>query len=71
MRYGLKFWAFFAKRPGLYRLLSASSNRFLRLMAGKKGRATRLPLAGGWTDHRDMPAPSGKTFMQQWQEQNR
>ncbi|MBS98362.1 MAG: iron-sulfur cluster-binding protein [Oceanospirillaceae bacterium] len=71
VRYGLKFWAFFAKRPGLYRLLSASSNRFLRLMAGKKGRATRLPLAGGWTDHRDMPAPSGKTFMQQWQEQNR
>jgi len=31
----------------------------------------RLPLAGAWTDWRDMPAPTGKTFMQQWQEQKR
>ena len=23
-----------------------------------------LPLAGGWTAHRDFPAPAGKTFME-------
>jgi L-lactate dehydrogenase complex protein LldF len=23
---------------------------------------TNLPFGGGWTAHRDMPAPSGKTF---------
>ena len=70
-RYGLGFWAFFARRPALYRWLAASGNRLLRLLGGKRGRISRLPLAGGWTDYREMPAPSGKTFMQQWQERNR
>lgn len=70
-RWGLGGWAFFAKRPSLYRLLSKGANRALRLMAGKKGRVTKLPLAGGWTDWRDMPAPSGKTFMEQYKQQQR
>ncbi|GGB82882.1 iron-sulfur cluster-binding protein [Marinobacterium zhoushanense] len=67
-RSGIGIWAFFAKRPALYRWLAQSSNLFLRLVGGKRGRVRKLPLAGGWTDYRDMPAPSGKTFMQQWQE---
>lgn len=70
-RWGLGGWAFFAKRPSLYRLLSKGANRAMRLMAGKKGRVTKLPLAGGWTDWRDMPAPSGKTFMEQYKQQQR
>jgi len=70
-RGGIGVWAFFAKRPALYRLLAWSSNLFLRLVGGKRGRIRKLPLAGGWTDFRDMPVPSGKTFMQQWQEQKR
>ncbi|WP_027859438.1 LutB/LldF family L-lactate oxidation iron-sulfur protein [Marinobacterium jannaschii] len=70
-RYGLAGWAFFAKRPTMYRMLSKTSNWFLRTMAGKKGKISKLPLAGGWTDFRDMPAPSGKTFMQQWKEGQR
>lgn len=70
-RYGVKVWAFLARRPALYRWLAAAGNGVLRLLGGKRGRISRLPLAGGWTDHREMPAPSGKTFMQQWQEQNR
>ena len=32
----------------------------------RKGRFARLPLAGGWTDHRDFPAPEGRTFHQLW-----
>jgi len=68
VRYGLGGWSFFARRPRLYRLLSRISNGTLRLLGGKKGRINKLPLAGGWTDWRDMPAPTGKTFMQQWRE---
>jgi L-lactate dehydrogenase complex protein LldF len=71
VRWGIGGWAFFAKRPMLYRWLSRSSNLFLRLMAGKKGRIKKLPLAGGWTDWRDMPAPNGKTFMDQYQAQQK
>ncbi|TCK07414.1 LutB/LldF family L-lactate oxidation iron-sulfur protein [Marinobacterium mangrovicola] len=71
VRSGLSVWSFFATRPKLYRLFASVGNRFLRLKAGKKGRTSKLPLASAWTDHRDMPAPSGKTFMQQWKEQNR
>ncbi|BBB30590.1 LutB/LldF family L-lactate oxidation iron-sulfur protein [Neptunomonas japonica] len=66
VRWGIGGWAFFAKRPTLYRLLSISSNLFLRVMAGKKGHIKKIPLAGGWTDGRDMPAPRGKTFMSQY-----
>jgi len=33
-----------------------------------KGRIRSLPLGGGWTDHRDFPAPSGRTFIEQYRE---
>ncbi|MFC6671803.1 LutB/LldF family L-lactate oxidation iron-sulfur protein [Marinobacterium aestuariivivens] len=71
VRFGLGGWAFFAKRPAAYRLLSRLSNAALRLMARKKGRIRKIPLAGSWTDWRDMPAPTGRTFMQQWNEKQR
>ena len=32
------------------------------LLGRKHGRFRKLPLAGGWTDGRDMPAPEGDTF---------
>jgi L-lactate dehydrogenase complex protein LldF len=31
-----------------------------------KGRFAALPLAKGWTDYRDLPAPQGDTFQAQW-----
>jgi L-lactate dehydrogenase complex protein LldF len=62
-RYGLAFWAFFARRPGLYRLATRIGMRALGLLGGRRGRFASLPLAGGWTKHRDMPAPAGRTFM--------
>ena len=65
-RYGLKFWAFFAARPALYRLGVSAAMFGLRLLAGKKRRLSSLPLGKGWTEHRDFPAPEGKTFMAQW-----
>ena len=68
-RWGLKIWAWFAKRPKLYALGASVAMRALALSAGRKGRLTTLPLAGGWTKYRDLAAPEGKTFQHQWQEQ--
>ena len=49
LRYGLGFWAFFAKRPALYRLATEIAARALHLMSRGKGRFSRAPLARGWT----------------------
>lgn len=68
-RWGIEIWAFFAKRPRLYRLVSALSVRLLRLMARGQGRIKKLPFLGGWTAVRDLPAPQGSTFMEQWKKQ--
>ena len=43
----------------------------MRSFAGKKPMINRLPLAGGWTGTRDFPAPSGKTFMEQYKQQQK
>ncbi|WP_210398194.1 LutB/LldF family L-lactate oxidation iron-sulfur protein [Motiliproteus sediminis] len=65
-RFGLGTWAWFARRPGLYRWVSRSSSWFLKRLGGKQGRIRSLPLGKGWTAWRDMPAPQGSTFMDQW-----
>lgn len=67
-RYGLKFWAFFARRPALYRMATNIAIPLLSLVSGRRHRFRRLPLAGGWTKHRDFPAPENRTFMQQWRD---
>ena len=69
-RYGLKLWAFFAKRPALYRTLAAIGIPLLSLFGGRSGRFGYFPFAGGWTRHRDMPAPESRTFMQQLRERD-
>ena len=66
MRYGIGFWAFFARHPRLYRFATRIAARALANRAIDRGRFTSVPLAGGWTAHRDFPAPEGKTFMEQW-----
>ncbi|MCR4265587.1 LutB/LldF family L-lactate oxidation iron-sulfur protein [Nitratireductor sp. ZSWI3] len=67
-RFGLGLWAFFARRPRLYRLATALTIPVLAGLAGSRGRFRSLPLAGGWTRHRDLPAPETRTFMQQWRD---
>jgi L-lactate dehydrogenase complex protein LldF len=62
-RYGIRFWAFFATRPKLYRLATRIAMMVLGMAGKRKGRFVSLPLTGGWTMHRDMPAPAGPTFM--------
>jgi L-lactate dehydrogenase complex protein LldF len=66
VRAGLSFWAFFARRPRLYGFATDLAARVLALMSGTRGRFRWLPLARGWTDRRDFPAPQGATFQAQW-----
>jgi L-lactate dehydrogenase complex protein LldF len=61
-------WAYFAKRPRLYRFATHWAARVLKLMGGHEKLIHALPGAGGWTDNRDMPAPSGKTFTELYRE---
>jgi L-lactate dehydrogenase complex protein LldF len=71
VRGGLRFWAFFAKRPGLYGFATALAARALALFGRSRGRFRWLPLASGWTGHRDFPAPQGGTFRAQWKRRRR
>ncbi len=61
-RLGLKLWSALATRPAVYRLFTRWGVGALRIMARGRGSLARLPLAGGWTQSRDMPAPAGRTF---------
>ena len=65
-RAGLGLWAFLAKRPGLYRLATRIGGFMLGRLAAGRGRIARLPFGDGWTKHRDLPAPEGASFMDQW-----
>lgn len=69
-RAGLALWAFLARRPALYRPLTALGIRLLALFGGG-GRFRSLPLAGGWTGSRDLAAPEGGTFLSQWKQGRR
>ncbi len=61
-RAGLRAWSWLASRPALYALATRIGVRLLSWMGGRDRLIHRLPLGGGWTDARDMPAPAGKTF---------
>jgi L-lactate dehydrogenase complex protein LldF len=66
-RWGLGVWAYFAKRPKLYQFVTGLAMRVLgRAGMVRGGSFESLPLAGGWTRHRELPAPEGRTFQQQW-----
>lgn len=66
-RLGIRAWAFFARRPRLYRFATRIAMRALgRAGSVRGGRFESLPLASGWTRGRDMPAPEGRTFMDRW-----
>ncbi|HYN37825.1 MAG TPA: lactate utilization protein B, partial [Rhodospirillales bacterium] len=69
IRWGLAAWAFMAQRPALYRLAMRIGVGALGMLGGRRGRFRALPLASGWTDARDLPAPQGQTFQQMWSAQ--
>jgi L-lactate dehydrogenase complex protein LldF len=64
IRTNLALWAWVARRPGLYRLATRAAVGALGLLGRGRGAFRSLPLAGGWTRGRDLPAPEpGGTFM--------
>jgi L-lactate dehydrogenase complex protein LldF len=77
--WGLALWRWAAQRPAIYAMLAKVGARVLATMATKHDGGKRLihalPMGGGWTDGRDMPAPTGtngKTFRELYQaRQNR
>ncbi len=70
-RWAVQGWAWMAMRPRLYRLAAGLANQALRLWAGPRSMIAKLPLASGWTDSRDLPAPIGPTFMEQYRRRQR
>lgn len=70
-RAALAVWGFVAARPALYSAASRVAVRALALMAGDRKRLRSMPLAGGWTDTRDLMAPSGKTFRELYKARRR
>lgn len=70
-RWGLGIWAFLARRPKLYHRATRLAARVLANLGHARGRLSSAPFAGGWTAHRDLPAPQGKTFQQMWKERQR
>jgi L-lactate dehydrogenase complex protein LldF len=71
MRTNLALWAYFARRPGLYRLATRAAAWTLGLLGRKHGRFHKLPFAAGWTGGRDFPAPEGDTFFARYAREQR
>jgi L-lactate dehydrogenase complex protein LldF len=65
-RWAIRAWAFAARRPSLYRFGARGAIWLLHAFGARQGRFKSLPLAGGWTQGRDLPAPQGGTFHAQW-----
>jgi L-lactate dehydrogenase complex protein LldF len=65
-RWGLRLWGALASRPALYRRLTGIGVAILGRMGRRHGRFANLPLAKGWTQGREMPAPQGRTFQAMW-----
>jgi L-lactate dehydrogenase complex protein LldF len=66
IRLALQAWAWVAKRATLYHALMRIGIPLLSAFGRRRGALGWLPLAGGWTDTRDLPAPQGSTFQQAW-----
>ncbi len=66
MRSGLKSWAYLVRHPRLYQLATRIGVAAMGVLGRRRGRFRKVPLAGGWTSSRDLPAPQGQTFQQLW-----
>jgi L-lactate dehydrogenase complex protein LldF len=70
-RHGLARWGWAAQQPALYALGTRIAVRFMKWMGGAEKLIHRLPLASGWSDGRDFPAPAGKTFRELYKERRK
>ncbi len=67
-RVAVRGWSWLAGHPQLYAIATRIGVRMLRAMAKNDSMIHRLPLGAGWTDGRDMPTPSGRTFRDLYRE---
>ncbi len=65
-RLGLVMWSWSAQRPGLYAMMTKVGARLLAWKGGSDKLIHNLPLGGGWTSGRDLPAPEGTTFREMY-----
>ncbi|MEG1833106.1 MAG: LutB/LldF family L-lactate oxidation iron-sulfur protein [Burkholderiaceae bacterium] len=70
-RFALRAWGFVAMHPALYSVISRLAVRVLAAMGGHRKRLRSWSLVSGWTDTRDLPAPSGKTFRELYRARRR
>ncbi|HVZ10353.1 lactate utilization protein B [Rhodopila sp.] len=70
-RANLGLWAWFARRPRLYRWVTRAAAFGLGAVGRRRGRLGWLPMAGGWTKGRDLPAPEGDTFFARYAREQR
>ena len=61
-RLALGAWSWLARHPVLYGWMARAGARMLAAMGGARKLIHNLPLGGGWTAGRDLPAPQGRTF---------
>lgn len=71
VRFTLALWASLVKHPRLYHRFTAIVAGVLGKLGQHRGRFRALPLAGGWTQARDLPAPAARTFHSSWKRQHR
>jgi L-lactate dehydrogenase complex protein LldF len=71
IRSGLNLWAWFAKRPQAYRIAARLGVGLMGWLGRKKGVFKSFPGAAGWTVGRDLPVPSGRTFMDEYARRQR
>jgi L-lactate dehydrogenase complex protein LldF len=57
--------------PRLYQSITACVIGLLHRVGRKQGRIRHLPLARGWREARDFPAPESSTFMRQYRQSTR
>ena len=70
-RWAIAVWAWLAARPRIYQAVMGVGVRILGRLGARRGVLRSLPLARPWTANRDLAAPNGTTFMQQWRKHRR
>ncbi len=68
-RYAIRAWSAFATRPKLYAFSTKIAAKIGSWWGGRKKQITWLPGLDGWTNGRDMPAPTGSTFRDLYKKQ--
>ena len=61
-RTGLALWSWTARHPAIYGFGTKLAVRAMKAWGGHDGMIHKLPIGGGWTEGRDLPAPEGRTF---------